>query len=95
MQDSRSAKKPNKPADAVDLAGHRPPSDTPIEAAVLGAILISKDAYTTVCDMLRPESFYDPRHALIYEAIQTLGASQQPIDFITVINQLEKNGTLD
>ena len=82
-------------ADPIDLAGRKPPSDVATEAAVLGAILIAKDAYSLVCDILRPESFYDPRHRLIYEAVQTLGAAQQPIDFITVINQLEKNETLD
>ncbi len=80
---------------AIDLAGRKPPSDVATEAAVLGALLISKDAYVTVCDMLRPECFYDPAHRLIYEAIQTLGAAQQPIDFITVINQLERNETLE
>ncbi len=81
--------------DAIDLAGRKPPSDVASEAAVLGALLISKDAYVTICDMLRPECFYDPRHRYIYEAIQALGAAQQPIDFITVINQLERNETLE
>lgn len=80
---------------ALDVTGVKPPSDVDTEAAVLGALLISKDAYSIVCDILRPDCFYDPRHKFIYEAIQTLGASQQPIDFITVINQLEKNNTLE
>lgn len=81
--------------DAIDLVGRRPPSDVETEAAVLGALLIAKDAYSEVCDILRPECFYEPAHSLIYQAIQTLGAAQQPIDFITVINQLEKSGTLE
>lgn len=80
---------------AIELTGIKPPSDEATEAAVLGALLIAKDAYTSVCDTLRPEVFYNPAHKLIYEAIQTLGAAQQPIDFITVINQLEKNETLE
>lgn len=80
---------------AIELTGIKPPSDEATEAAVLGALLIAKDAYTSVCDTLRPEVFYNPAHKLIYEAIQTLGAAQQPIDFITVINQLEKNDTLE
>ncbi len=97
MQDSKQFNNRPRPrqADPIDLAGRKPPSDVATEAAVLGAILIAKDAYSLVCDILRPESFYDPRHRLIYEAVQTLGAAQQPIDFITVINQLEKNETLD
>lgn len=79
----------------IELAGNKPPSDVETEAAVLGALLIAKDAYTSVCDTLRPEVFYEPAHRLIYDAIQTLGAAQQPIDFITVINQLEKDETLE
>ena len=39
--------------------------------------MIEKDAYTTVCDLLKPECFYEPRHVLIYEAIQTLGFEQK------------------
>ncbi|MDE6287860.1 MAG: replicative DNA helicase, partial [Muribaculaceae bacterium] len=93
--DNRRRNSSARPADAIDLAGRKPPSDTATEAAVLGALLIAKDAYSLVCDILRPESFYDPRHVLIYQAIQALGAAQQPIDFITVINQLEKNETLE
>lgn len=96
-KDNKYKKNQNKKdnTSAIDLAGNKPPSDVETEAAVLGALLIAKDAYTSVCDTLRPEVFYDPAHRLIYEAIQTLGASQQPIDFITVINQLEKNETLE
>lgn len=56
--------------------------------------MLEKDAYTTVCDILRPESFYEPGHKLIYEAIQNLGAAQRPIDMLTVIEQLRLNGSL-
>ena len=83
------------PTDALDLSGKRWPSDIETEAAVLGALLIAKDAYSSVCDSLRPEVFYDPRHQHIYAAIQTLGAAQKPIDFITVIHQLEQSETLE
>lgn len=88
-------RKKDKATSAIDLAGKKPPSDVATEAAVLGAMLIAKDAYLAVCDILKPEMFYDPAHKIIYEAIQSLGAAQQPIDFITVINQLEKNETLE
>ena len=96
-QSSRFNNRPKKSdvASPLELAGLKPPSDVASEAAVLGALLIAKDAYTSVCDTLRPEVFYEPAHRYIYEAIQTLGAAQQPIDFITVINQLEKNETLE
>ncbi|WP_370648625.1 replicative DNA helicase, partial [uncultured Muribaculum sp.] len=70
------------------------PQDKDVEEAVLGALMLEKDAYTTVCDILRPESFYEPGHKLIYEAIQNLGAAQRPIDMLTVIEQLRLNGSL-
>lgn len=70
------------------------PQDKDVEEAVLGALMLEKDAYTTVCDILKPESFYEPKHQRIYEAIQSLGASQQPIDMLTVVDQLRLNNTL-
>jgi len=80
---------------SVDLAGLVPPRDLELEEAVLGALMLERDAYTTVCDILKPESFYDPGNKKIYEAIQMLGASQQPIDMLTVVQQLRNNNTLN
>lgn len=78
-----------------DSTGKLPPRDTAAEDAVLGALMLEKDAYMNVCDILTPDSFYDPLNAKIYEAISTLGFNQRPIDIITVIEQLRKNGTLE
>ena len=79
----------------ADTAGRIAPRDTRLEAAVLGALMLEKDAYTIVCDILHADSFYEPAHQRIYEAIQTLGAAQSPIDMLTVVEQLRLNGTLD
>ncbi len=89
--------KPFKKTPAVpeDPLGRLVPRAVEIEAAVLGALMIEKDAYTTVCDLLKPECFYEPRHVLIYEAIQTLGFEQKLIDMMTVVNQLRQSGTLE
>lgn len=75
--------------------GKLQPQDTEIEEAVLGALMLTNDAYSQVCELLRPESFYDPKNQKIYEAIMQLGASQRPIDMLTVIEQLRANGTLE
>ena len=88
-------KKRQPSAPTTDALGRLSPRDTDVEAAVLGALMIEKDAYTVVCDILKPESFYEPSHQKVYEAIQTLGASQRPIDLFTVTEQLRLNGTLD
>ena len=82
-------------AQVADSAGRIAPRDTRLEAAVLGALMLEKDAYTIVCDILHADSFYEPAHQRIYEAIQTLGASQSPIDMLTVVEQLRLNGTLE
>lgn len=79
-----------------DIPGGRiVPRDVEVEAAVLGALMLEKDAYSQVCEQLRPESFYEHRHELIYEAIQSLGAEQRPIDLLTVVNRLRETGNLD
>jgi replicative DNA helicase len=77
-----------------DTGGRIMPQDKEVEEAVLGALMLEKDAYTTVCDILKPECFYEPRNQRIYEAIQSLGAAQKPIDMLTVVEQLRLNGTL-
>ncbi|MCM1109892.1 MAG: replicative DNA helicase [Clostridium sp.] len=84
-----------QPASPFDLLGRIQPQDRDLERAVLGALLLEKDAYTTVCDLLKPESFYDPANRKIYEAVQHLGAAQQPIDLLTVTQQLRHDGTLE
>ena len=71
------------------------PQDKEIEDAVLGALMLERDAYAIVCDLLRSESFYDPGNQKIYAAINKLGVMQQPIDMLTVTQQLRADGALD
>lgn len=79
----------------ADTLGKIMPQDRDLEEAVLGALMLERDAYTTVCDLLKPESFYEPANRKIYEAIQSLGAAQQPIDMLTVTQALRQAGTID
>ena len=50
-------RKRNPAAPTTDALGRLSPRDTDVEAAVLGALMIEKDAYTVVCDILKPESY--------------------------------------
>jgi replicative DNA helicase len=77
------------------LYGKIPPQARDLEEAVLGAILIEKDAISYVSDILKPESFYVDAHTTIYKAIQSLFARSQPIDLLTVSEELRKNGQLE
>lgn len=88
-------KKPEYRQELTDSTGKLPPRDTEIEEVVLGACMLEKDAYMNVCDILIPESFYDPVNQKIYQAITTLGLNQRPIDMMTVTEQLRRDGTLE
>ena len=75
--------------------GHLQPQAPELEEAVLGALMIERDAYSLVSEILRPESFYDRRNQLIYNAISTLSIQQKPVDILTVTEQLKRTGELD
>ena len=81
---------------ALDMSfGHLMPQAPEVEKAVLGALMIDKDAYLEVCDKLRPESFYEPRNQMVYEAIQKLSMDENPVDMLTVVDMLGKMGKLE
>ena len=86
-------KKTSAPIDPA--YGHLQPQATDIEKVVLGALMIDKDAFSVVSDILRPETFYEPRHQKIYQAIQKLNFDENPVDIMTVTNELQREGTLE
>ena len=57
--------------------------------------MCGEEAFFKVNETLKPESFYEKAHELIYQAILDLAARQQPIDMLTVVEQLKKNGDLE
>ncbi len=74
---------------------HVQPQAPEIEKAVLGALMIDRDAYMEVCNLLRVESFYEPRNQMIYDSIVKLNADESPVDVLTVTDKLGKMGKLD
>lgn len=75
--------------------GHMPPQSIDMEKVVLGALMIDTDAFSVVSELLRPETFYEPRHQKIYHAIQTLNLNEQPVDMMTVCEELKREGTYE
>ena len=75
--------------------GKLPPQALELEEAVLGAMLIDKGAVDTVIDIIHPDVFYKESHQKIYKAIFTLFQNSQPIDILTVSEQLRKDANLD
>ena len=75
--------------------GKLPPQALDLEEACLGALMLEKDALTKVIDILHPDSFYKDSHRLIFQAIRRLFERSEPIDILTVTNELKKSGELD
>lgn len=89
----RKSKQKNMP---IDLSlGHLQPQAPEVEKAVLGALMIDKEAYLLIDETLHPESFYEPRHQKIYDAIRCMSIEGKPVDVLTVTEQLVKMGYLD
>ena len=73
-----------------------PPNDTQAEQAVLGCMLVDKEAILTVIDVgIKPEDFYRPEHAEIYSAMLDLNEKNSPIDLLTLKDQLNLRGKYD
>ncbi len=83
------------PEQAFELNGKIPPQALDLEEAVLGGLLLDQDAITNSIDIIREEYFYTPEHREIFLAIKQLFYDGSPVDILTVVEQLKKNGTLD
>ncbi|MEO6963106.1 MAG: replicative DNA helicase [Puia sp.] len=70
------------------MYGKVPPQARELEEAVLGAIMLEKSAFDTVIEILKPECFYVESHQRIYRAMQSLAQKSQPIDMLTVVEEL-------
>lgn len=90
----RSAKTKTQVTPVSDY-GRIPPQATDVEQAVLGALMLEKDAFSMVSEILRPQSFYETKHQQIFTAIMNLAIAESPIDLLTVKDELQKEGHLD
>ena len=75
--------------------GRVQPQAIDLEEAVLGAMMLEKEAVNVAIDILKPESFYKESHQKIFEVIQELFQNSEPIDILTITNSLRKKGELD
>ncbi|GAB6121110.1 replicative DNA helicase [Dysgonomonas termitidis] len=70
------------------------PQAVELEEAVLGAILIEKEAYQSIEDILKPDDFYVESNKLIYQAIRILNGESRPVDMLTVTEKLKSGNKL-
>ena len=74
---------------------HVQPQAVEIERVVLGALMVDSDAFSVVSELLKPETFYEPRHQKIYEAIRNMNMDERPVDIMTLNDELSKMGEID
>ncbi|KPI46220.1 MULTISPECIES: replicative DNA helicase [unclassified Clostridioides] len=72
-----------------------PPHSVESEQSILGSILLDKDAIITVTETIKPNDFYKEAHKIIYECMITLSNKGEPIDLITLTEELRKQGHLN
>jgi len=94
---NKDRKQRRKPS--IDIStmvyGKVPPQAKDLEEAVLGAIMLEKSAFDTVVEILKPECFYLEGHQRIYRAMQGLAQKSQPIDILTVVEELKTREELE
>ena len=92
-------RKNNRRKGSLDLStmvyGKVPPQAKDLEEAVLGAIMLEKSAFDTVIEILKPECFYLDANQRIYRAMQSLQQKNQPIDILTVVEELKSKVELE
>ena len=71
-----------------------PPQDLDAEQSVLGALMIDKDAISSVSDLLLPSDFYKKAHAIIFEAFLRLWENREPIDILSATTELKRTNQL-
>ena len=84
---------------SIDLGtmvyGKVPPQAKDLEEAVLGAIMLEKNAFDAIIEILKPECFYVDAHQRIFNAMQSLANKSQPIDILTVAEELRSREELE
>lgn len=79
---------------STDL-GKLQPQATELEEAVLGALLVESRAYLDIEDQLTPDDFYSERNQIVYKAIVSLSSKRNPVDMLTVVQELKRSGDLE
>jgi replicative DNA helicase len=86
--DDLQARRPTSP-------GRVPPHDIQAEESLLGAMMLEPEAIAAVAGKVRADDFYKPAHAHVFDAIHALYAAGQPVDPVTVADELRRAGLLE
>ncbi len=95
MSEKKTYNKTNIPTFDVDsIYGKLPPQAIDVEEAVLGALMLERDAIYKVSSIISEESFYKEEHQIIFRTVLQLSDAGQQIDLLTVTSKLKDNGNL-
>lgn len=94
-RDTRKRLKTNITPQQLMELGKLPPQAVDLEEAVLGALMLDKDALSNIVGILTPETFYKEAHQRIFNAIRELFSKAQPVDILTVTQELKSTGELE
>lgn len=83
------------PAQETQRSGRVPPHNLDAEESLLGAMMLSRDAIAAAQEALSAQAFYKPAHALVFDAICSLDSAGQPVDPVTVAEELDRAGYLE
>jgi replicative DNA helicase len=95
MKPARRYPEKKTPSEPKSIQGRVPPQSLEAEESVLGSILLDNQAINVCLERLRPEDFYKTAHQTIFEAMSTLSDKREPIDIVTLGQQLRSMGQLD
>jgi len=95
MPSTKHSKKIEANSEFAFFSEFLPPQDLQAEKYLLASIFIDPSSIVKIIDYLKPEDFYSPAHRAIYLACLSLFERDEPIDIVTVYNELEKRGDLE
>ena len=77
------------------MSNQLPPQSSDAEESIIGALLIDGEVMIEIAEILKPSDFYKPANGKVYAAIAALYEKQQPIDILTVSEELERRGQIE
>ncbi|MCX6149331.1 MAG: replicative DNA helicase [Ignavibacteriales bacterium] len=89
------AKKNDTALQKMEAASVKPPAAPEVEMSVLGAMLIEKEAVPRGIELLTADNFYLKEHRIIFEAMKNLFEANEPVDTVTLYEELKRSGQID
>ena len=87
-----ASEKENYDFEKLKSVSKQPPAVVEVERQVIGAMLLDNDSIPKVFEILKTDSFFDPKHRTIFNSIQSLYEANEPVDTVTLYEELNKEG---